>query len=146
MKQRHGVLIIRLDDYQEAPDVLPCAGLQRRHLAWKTYGPCLYREAGPIFKNLALTTVASGAARSITGTFWALPSSMAVGMEGAMIKLPDKMLRDEAEMRAFYQSVGISPETIELAIVARRHKPAVEGEPPAPLPKGRRRKTAAPPK
>ena len=28
----------------------------------------------------------------------------------------DQMLRDEAEMRAFYQSVGIRPETIELAI------------------------------
>ncbi len=62
-----------------------------------------------------------------------------------MIKLPDKMLRDEAEMRAFYQSVGISPETIELAIVARRHKPAAEEAPPAPPPKGRR-KTAASPK
>jgi len=22
--------------------VLPCGGLQRRHLAWKTYGPCLF--------------------------------------------------------------------------------------------------------
>jgi hypothetical protein len=64
-------------------------------------------------------------------------------MEGAMIKLPEKMLRDEDEMRAFYQSVGISPETIELAIIARRSKPAVEGEPPAPLPKGKKRKTAA---
>jgi hypothetical protein len=63
-------------------------------------------------------------------------------MEGAMIKLPDKMLRDEAEMRAFYQSVGISPETIELAIIARRNKPAVGEEPPAPLPNGRKRKAS----
>ncbi len=59
-----------------------------------------------------------------------------------MIKLPDKMLRDEAEMRAFYQSVGISPETIELAIIARRNKPAVGEEPPAPLPNGRKRKAS----
>ena len=53
-----------------------------------------------------------------------------------------KMLRDEAEMRAFYQSVGISPETIECAIIARRNKPAVEEEPTVSLPKGKSRKAA----
>jgi hypothetical protein len=64
-----------------------------------------------------------------------------------MIKLPEKMLRDEAEMRAFYQSVGISPETTELAIRARLSKPAVEEtsaplpKGSAPLPKGKKRKT-----
>ena len=58
-----------------------------------------------------------------------------------MIKLPEKLLRDEAEMRAFYLSVGISPETTEAAIRARLQKPAAEET--APLPKGRKRKAAA---
>jgi hypothetical protein len=61
-------------------------------------------------------------------------------MEGAMIKLPEKVLRDEAEMRAFYQSVGISPETTELAIRARLSKPVAE-EASAPAPRGKKRKT-----
>ena len=59
-----------------------------------------------------------------------------------MIKLPEKMLRDEAEMRAFYQSVGISPETTEAAIRARHTKPVAE-EGVAPPAKGRKRKAAA---
>jgi hypothetical protein len=62
-----------------------------------------------------------------------------------MIKLPEKILRDEAEMRAFYESVGISPEVTELAILARRQKPAAE-QAAAPLPKGRKRKAAGPQK
>ena len=33
------------------------------------------------------------------------------------------MLRDEAEMRAFYRTVGISPETTERTIQARHKKP-----------------------
>ena len=33
--------VIRLDDYQAPAPVLACRGLQRRHLAWKTYGPDL---------------------------------------------------------------------------------------------------------
>jgi hypothetical protein len=63
-----------------------------------------------------------------------------------MIKLPEKMLRDEAEMRAFYQSVGISPETIELAIVARRNRPVAEEAASASAPKGKKRKAGAHPK
>ena len=47
-------------------------------------------------------------------------------MKRTMTRLPDQMLRDEAEMRALYQSVGISPETTELAIQARRNKPIQE--------------------
>ena len=80
----------------------------------------------------------------IRGTFCLPQSSLAeIKSEGAMIKLPEKVLRDEAEMRSFYQSVGISPETIELAIVARRNRPATEDKPAASLPKGRKRKGAA---
>jgi hypothetical protein len=37
-----------------------------------------------------------------------------------MNKPPEQVLRDEAEMRAFYASCGISPQTIEAAIKARR--------------------------
>ena len=64
-----------------------------------------------------------------------------------MIKLPEKLLRDEAEMRAFYKSVGISPEITELAILARRYKPVAEqadaDEADAPAPKGKKRKAAS---
>ena len=58
-----------------------------------------------------------------------------------MIKLPEKLLRDEAEMRAFYQSVGISPDVTEAAIRARHSKPAEEAG--APLPKGKKKRKAA---
>ena len=44
-------------------------------------------------------------------------------MKRAMNRLPEQMLRDEAEMRAFYESVGISESTIEAAIKMRRNKP-----------------------
>jgi hypothetical protein len=47
-----------------------------------------------------------------------------------MTRLPEQMLRDEAEMRAFYQSVGVSPETTELAIQARRNRPVQEKKKP----------------
>jgi hypothetical protein len=63
-----------------------------------------------------------------------------------MIKLPENMLRDEAEMRAFYESVGMSPVTIEMAIKAR-HKQPVEEAPAAvakpKLARGPKRKIAA---
>ena len=60
-----------------------------------------------------------------------------------MINLPEKILRDEAEMRAFYLSVGISPETTEAAIRARHTKPVTE-EAVTPTPaKGKKRKAAA---
>jgi hypothetical protein len=60
-----------------------------------------------------------------------------------MTKPPKKMLRDEAEMRAFYSSVGISPEIIELAIVARRNRPTGESNQQQPF-KAKRGKGAAP--
>jgi hypothetical protein len=44
-------------------------------------------------------------------------------------KSPDVILRDEAEMRAFYQSCGISPRTTEAAILARRNAPVEEIKP-----------------
>jgi hypothetical protein len=40
-----------------------------------------------------------------------------------MIKLSDKTLHDEAEMRSFYESVGMSSATIEAAIRVRRARP-----------------------
>jgi hypothetical protein len=48
------------------------------------------------------------------------------------MKLPEETLRDEAEMRAFYLSVGMSPCTTEAAIKARRDKP-IEPKVPSPL-------------
>jgi hypothetical protein len=44
-------------------------------------------------------------------------------MNRAMKRLPEQMLRDEAEMRAFYQSCGISRSTTEAAIKVRRNGP-----------------------
>jgi hypothetical protein len=55
-----------------------------------------------------------------------------------LIKSPDIMLRDEAAMRAFYESCGISPQTTEAAILARRNKPYDETKPS--VFKGKRRK------
>ncbi len=40
-------------------------------------------------------------------------------MKRIMNRLPEQMLRDEAEMRAFYQSFGIRKFTIEAAIKMR---------------------------
>ena len=49
----------------------------------------------------------------------------------------EKMLKDADEMRAFYASVGLSPETTEQAIQARFGAPADEDE--AGLPMGSRK-------
>ncbi len=55
-----------------------------------------------------------------------------------MIKLPEQMLRDEAEMRAFYESVGVSKSTTEAAIKARRNNPAQQDKKQSPpLKRGR---------
>ena len=40
-----------------------------------------------------------------------------------MIKLSEQVLMDEAAMRAFYDSLGISKSTTEAAIKARRNNP-----------------------
>ena len=56
-----------------------------------------------------------------------------------MIKLSEKVLQDEAAMRAFYRSVGISAETTELALAARRGKPVIPRDSKA-VPRGRKRK------
>jgi hypothetical protein len=59
-------------------------------------------------------------------------------MKRAMNRLPEQVLRDEAEMRAFYQSVGISESTIEAAIKVRRNGP-IEQDNEAPV-RDKRRK------
>ena len=60
-----------------------------------------------------------------------------------MITLPETMLNDEAEMRAFYESCGISKSTTEAAIRARQNRP-VDEDKKAPSPvKGRKRKAPA---
>jgi hypothetical protein len=56
------------------------------------------------------------------------------------LKLPKAKLRDEAEMRAFYRSVGVRPETTEAAIKVINKR--TEEKPPSPM-KGRRRKPVA---
>jgi hypothetical protein len=56
----------------------------------------------------------------------------------SMLKPPDVMLRDEAAMRAFYESCGINPQITEAAILLRRNKPFDETAPSAF--KGKRRK------
>ena len=62
-------------------------------------------------------------------------------MRRSLFKPPDVMLRDEAAMRAFYESCGISPQTTEAAILARRAKPFDETKPS--VFKGKRRKRKA---
>jgi hypothetical protein len=59
-----------------------------------------------------------------------------------MIKLPEQMLMDEAEMRAFYDSVGISRRTTKAAIKARRNLPVEQDKKTLPL-KGKKRKAVA---
>jgi hypothetical protein len=44
-------------------------------------------------------------------------------MKRTMTRLPEQALRDEAEMRAFYQGLGMSAQTTELAIRTRRNQP-----------------------
>jgi hypothetical protein len=43
-----------------------------------------------------------------------------------MLGINQKTFQDEAELRAFYQSVGLSPETIERAIAAKFKPPVPE--------------------
>jgi hypothetical protein len=52
--------------------------------------------------------------------------------------ITEKLLRDERELRAFYESVGLSPAVIERAIAAKFSPPASEEEAP-PLRKKRGR-------
>lgn len=40
--------------------------------------------------------------------------------------ITDKILQDEHELRAFYESVGLSPEVIERAIAAKFKSPLPE--------------------
>ena len=47
-------------------------------------------------------------------------------MNRIMNRLPEQMLRDEAEMRAFFESVGIRKSTTEAAIKVRRNRPTIE--------------------
>jgi hypothetical protein len=44
-------------------------------------------------------------------------------------KPPPLTARDEATMRAFYESCGISAQTTDAAILARRNNPVEESEP-----------------
>jgi hypothetical protein len=44
--------------------------------------------------------------------------------------ITEKLLRDERELRAFYESVGLSPAIIERAIAAKFQQPASENEAP----------------
>jgi len=63
-------------------------------------------------------------------------------MESSVIRLPDTVLSNEAEMRAFYESCGISKSTTEAAIRARQNRPVDEAK-NEPV-KGRKRKVPAP--
>jgi hypothetical protein len=61
-------------------------------------------------------------------------------MTPELFKRTEAMMRDAEEMRAFYQSVGLSAETIERAIAAKHERhpsPVPEDERPM---KGRGRK------
>jgi hypothetical protein len=59
---------------------------------------------------------------------------------GTMIKLlPELKPQDEAEMRALYQSLGISEATTEAAIKVRHNTPVKTAGRPSPL-KGKKRK------
>jgi hypothetical protein len=62
-------------------------------------------------------------------------------MRRYLTKPKDVMLREEAAMRAFYRSCGISPQTTEAAILARRNKPYDETKPS--VFKGKRRRRSA---
>jgi hypothetical protein len=44
----------------------------------------------------------------------------------------DKRLQDEQEMRAFYESVGVSPEVIERAIAAKFKRPTPDARETGP--------------
>lgn len=59
-------------------------------------------------------------------------------MTPELFKRTEAMMRDAQEMRAFYESVGMSPETIERAIAAKH-----EGQPaPEPVKVLRRKKNS----
>ena len=59
-------------------------------------------------------------------------------MTPELFKQTEAMMRDAQEMRAFYESVGMSPETIERAIAARH-----QGQPsPEPVKVLRRKKNS----
>jgi hypothetical protein len=60
-----------------------------------------------------------------------------------MIKLSDKTVHDEAEMRSFYESVDMSPATIEAAIRVRRARPVGSA---GVMPKPSQRRGGRPPK
>jgi hypothetical protein len=67
-----------------------------------------------------------------------------VRTEVTMIKLPEETLRDEAAMRAFYESLGISKSTTEAAIRARRNSPVEQDkQQPSPSRAGRSRAAIA---
>jgi hypothetical protein len=51
--------------------------------------------------------------------------------------LPEHVLRDEAEMRAFYASCGISQRTIEAAIRMRQARPVDEEKKASSIRRGR---------
>jgi hypothetical protein len=61
-------------------------------------------------------------------------------MRRYLTKPPEVTLRDEAAMRAFYAGCGISPETTEAAILARRNKPFEETKPSIFKGKSRKRR------
>jgi hypothetical protein len=50
-------------------------------------------------------------------------------MKRDLAKPPVFTARDEAAMRAFYESCGISAQTTNAAILARRNKPVDESQP-----------------
>jgi hypothetical protein len=52
-------------------------------------------------------------------------------MKRTLPRLAEVAFRDEAAMRAFYQSCGIREQTTEAAIQARRNRPVEEKKSPA---------------
>jgi len=60
-------------------------------------------------------------------------------MTPQLFKQTEAMMRDAEEMRAFYQSVGMSAETIERAIAAKRKR---HPSPPDVKVRGRKKKLA----
>jgi hypothetical protein len=57
--------------------------------------------------------------------------------------LPPEMLRDEAQMRAFYASCGISERVIQAAIDARRKNPVAEEKAKKSAAQSRRKRRTA---
>jgi hypothetical protein len=69
------------------------------------------------------------------------PGGLECAMKRIVKKLPEKTLREEAQMRAFYALCGISERTAEAAILMRRKNP-VEEEKSTPSAVGRPRKAS----